>query len=102
VALDENQRGEIVMTGLIHQFTLGAGLNTEKKFCNYLEISRSTWYRRLEAGRLRRFESDALRHRAGYLVHGKFRGYRIIDGRIYSRNAGFATVDRGTEWLLEF
>ena len=119
------------MTDLIHQLTLGAGLNNEKKICSYLEISRSTWYRRLTAGRLRRVENEALRHRAGYLLHGAFQGFRIVEDRIYSRTGESATateiehmdfmrryvhlnyqeveqkareyiVERGTEWLREF
>jgi len=82
----------VTMSDLIHQLTLGAGLNSEKKVLNYLEVSRSTWFRRLRSGKLKRVEWEALRHRAGYLLHDKFRDYRIVDDRIYSRNAGFATA----------
>ena len=80
------------MPDLIRQLTLGAGLNSERKILDYLEIARSTWFRRLETGELRRVEWEALRHRAGYLLHDKFRDYRIVDDRIYSRIAGFATA----------
>ena len=80
------------MSDLITQLTLGAGLNSEKKILDYLEISRSTWFRRLHRGRLRRVEHDALRHKAGYLLHSKFRDYRIVEDRIYSRCAGFTTA----------
>ena len=78
------------MPYLIHQLTLGAGLNSERKILRYLEISRSTWFRRLQSGKLRRVEFEALRHRAGYLLHDQFRDFRVVGDRLYSRNAGFA------------
>jgi len=77
---------------LISQPRLGAGFNTESKILAYLEIFRSTWFRRQSTGQVKSVEWEALRHRAGYLVHGKFRDYRIVEDRIYSLRAGFATA----------
>ena len=78
----QQEKMESPMSELIRQLTLGAGLNSERKILRYLEISRSTWFRRVRAGKLRRVEWEALRHRAGYLLHGKFRDYRILEDRI--------------------
>ena len=80
------------MSDLIRQLTLGAGLNTPEKICDYLQIARSTWYKKQKEGNLSRCERDALRHKAGYLLHDKFRNYRIYEDRIYSQKAGFATA----------
>lgn len=77
------------MNNLIHQLTLGAGLNNESKIVDYLEISRSTWQRRLKAGRLRRVEWDALRYCAGFIYPGKnftFDGWRTGGDYILTRS----------------
>jgi len=78
------------MSDLIHQLTLAAGLNTNKRIQDYLQISDRTWYRKQEKGQLKRVELEALRHKAGYLLHGHFRGFKIVKNKLYSPENNFA------------
>ena len=78
------------MSELIHQLTLGAGLNTTKKITDYLEISNRTWRRKLDQGRLKKVEYEALQHKAGFLLHGQFKGYKIVKNKLFSPENNFA------------
>jgi hypothetical protein len=78
------------MSELIHQLTLGAGLNTTQKITDYLEISTRTWRRKLDNGRLKKVEYEALQHKAGFLLHGQFKGYKIVKNKLFSPQNNFA------------
>ena len=78
------------MSQLIYQLTLAAGLNTPKKIHDYFEISARTWNRKIEKGHLKKCEYQALQHKAGYLLHGEFRGYKIVKNKLFSPQNNFA------------